>query len=125
MKLCTAADFLSGDAVYDFKDLTTELLTAALALTHPDVHSPERKAEAQRVAQELTALKPFVFPAPEPEPPPKKREREPKSGGDASSEEDRNIFGKLFDYPCEDCSDTVPSSSSLPTLPEAYCDATN
>jgi hypothetical protein len=53
----------------DFRDLTSELLESTIALTHPDKHPPERKAEANRVTQELHALKPFVFPAPEPDPP--------------------------------------------------------
>jgi hypothetical protein len=54
----------------DFADLTTELLDATIALTHPDKHPAERKAEANRVTQELMRLRPFVFPAPPPEPPP-------------------------------------------------------
>ena len=70
--LVRAADDV-GD---DFSDLTSELLDATIALTHPDKHPIERKAEANRVTQELHALKPFVFPAPppkEPEPPAKPR----------------------------------------------------
>lgn len=105
MKLLATADCL--DHGNDFKDLTTELLTAVIALTHPDGHAPERNAEAQRVTQELTALKPFVFPAPEPEPEPPPKKREPESG-DASSEGLHDIFGKMLAYPCEDCRDTVP-----------------
>jgi hypothetical protein len=65
-----AGNILFGNRIEDdFKDLTFELLTAAVALTHPDRHPPELKAEAQRVTQELLALKPFVFSAPEPKPP--------------------------------------------------------
>jgi hypothetical protein len=89
-------------ALDDFKDMTSELLTATLALTHPDRHPLERQAEAQRVTQELTALQPFVFPAPAPEPLPPSREK---------SERDVirwDAFDKLFTYPCEDCRDTIP-----------------
>ena len=45
-------------------DITTELLEAAVRLTHPDRHPPERQEAAHRVTQELLALKPFTFPAP-------------------------------------------------------------
>ena len=62
---------VADDVGNDFSDLTTELLDATIALTHPDRHPLERKAEATRVTQELQALRPFVFPAPEPEPPAK------------------------------------------------------
>jgi hypothetical protein len=105
LKLLATSRFFSAISE-DFKDLTTELLTAALALTHPDRHPPERNAEAQRVTQELTALQPFVFPAPEPEPPPEPPPRsEPRSEPSLS---------KLLAYPCEDCRGTVAS---------LYCDA--
>jgi hypothetical protein len=87
-------------AVFDFHDLTTESLAAATALTHPDLHPPERKAEAQRVTQELLALKPFVFPEPEPEPPP--------MPDDVSSNYPGGNFSEPSLYPCEDCRDTVP-----------------
>jgi hypothetical protein len=106
-----ATGFFSGNATAaDFSDLTLELLTAILKLTHPDKHPPERKAEAQRVTQELLALKPFVFPAPEPEPP---------SKPDASSKRPCAHFNEPSRpakpaYPCEDCVDTVPAE---------YCDA--
>ena len=92
-----ANGYFSDNAVSDdFKDLTSELLTATLALTHPDRHPPERKAEAQRVTQELLALKPFVFPAPEPEPPPKP--------SDACANFPQNNLTKPSPaYPCEDC----------------------
>jgi hypothetical protein len=45
LKLVATSRFFSAISE-DFKDLTTELLTAALALTHPDRHPPERNAEA-------------------------------------------------------------------------------
>jgi hypothetical protein len=100
-----ASGLFSNETSEDFKDLTTELLTATLALTHPDRHPLERKAEAQRVTQELVALKPFVFPAKEPEPPPKLKPRPSRT-----SSKENSPLGKLFAYPCEDCCDTVPSN---------------
>ena len=88
----------------DFSDLTTELLAATLALTHPDKHPPELKAEANRVTQELLALRPFVFPAPEPEPP-------PKPPSDVSSNNPRETLNETSQraYPCIDCTDALPS----------------
>lgn len=98
----------------DFSDLTSELLDATIALTHPDKHPPERKDEANRVTQDLLALKPFVFPAV------KKPERpepaKPKPANDACSKSPRDDFKQPSRpaYPCDDCRDTVPSF---------YCDA--
>jgi hypothetical protein len=93
----------------DFADLTTELLEATIALTHPDKHPPERKAEANRVTQELQALKPFVFPAPEPEPPPP-----PPKPDDALFSSPRDELNKPSRYPCDDCRDALPMD---------YCDS--
>jgi hypothetical protein len=94
----------------DFSDLTTELLDATVALTHPDKHPLERKAEANRVTRELLALRSFVFPAPQPDPP---RPQPPKS--DASSKEPTGDFNKPSPppYPCEDCRNTIS---------DFYCD---
>lgn len=78
LKLAAIGLFSSNATSEGFKDLTTELLTAALALTRR--HPPERKAEAQRITQELTALMPFVFPAPEREPPRAKPLPRPEPG---------------------------------------------
>jgi hypothetical protein len=107
LKLTATSDNLFGDdtAAADFSDLTTELLTATLALVHPDKHPPERRAEAQRITQELLALKPFVFPAPEPEPTPKSKARSKRS--DADDDPGKHLSNAL-DYPCNDCCDTVP-----------------
>src|SRR5262245_30360608 len=64
LKLAAAGWLDAGaDGHVDFNDLSSELLNATIALTHPDKHPPERKADANRVTQELVALKPFVFPA--------------------------------------------------------------
>jgi len=94
----------SDTAGSDFADLTSELLEATVALTHPDKHPVERKAEANRVTQELLALKPFVFPAPEPEPPPKP--------SDVSLKQSPECFNdpspRPAAYPCEDCRDAIP-----------------
>jgi hypothetical protein len=92
----------------DFADLTSELLNAAIALTHPDKHPPERKAEATRVTQELLALKPFVFPAPPPEPPPK-----PCDGSINSTNNELNKPSQP-DYPCEDCRHAAPAEYCIP-----------
>jgi hypothetical protein len=96
------------DIANDFADLTSELLAATIALTHPDKHPVERKAEANRVTQELHALKPFVFPAPPPEPPPK-----PDDGLFSQTYEKLNKVSQP-DFPCEDCRDALPMD---------YCDA--
>jgi hypothetical protein len=47
LKLAASGAFRGDAAVSDadFKDLTAELLTAAMALTHPDRHPAERKAK--------------------------------------------------------------------------------
>ena len=93
-------------------DLTSELLTDALCLAHPDHHPLERKELAQRVTQGLLALKPFVFPAPKPKKPdlPKSQPRN-ESIRDTLS---RSSNEKLPSYPCPDCADTTPYY---------YCDA--
>jgi hypothetical protein len=110
IRLATGGFGRDDDAADEFKDLTRELLTAPLALTHPDRHPPERLTEALRVTQELTALQPFVFPAPAPAPPPKKRKRtrEPEPIDDLRK------LTSMTDYPCVICDDTVPGY---------YCDA--
>ncbi|MGO8933599.1 MAG: hypothetical protein ACLQDA_07815 [Terracidiphilus sp.] len=105
LKITASGLFRDDDASVDFSDLTTELLTATLALTHPDKHPSERKAEAQRVTHELLALKPFVFPAPEPDPPPKRNSK--RDDGDLG--ERLSKLSPLLDYPCDACRDTVPS----------------
>jgi hypothetical protein len=107
-KLKFAAAGMSSDDKFDtagadFSDLTSELLDAAIALTHPDKHPPERSAEANRVTQELLALKPFVFPA-------VKKPEPPKPENDACSKSRSADFKQpsRHAYPCDDCRDTVP-----------------
>lgn len=93
-------------AADEVRDLSTELLAATLALCHPDKHPPETKAEANRVTQELLALKPFVFPAPEPikpEPPPAK-----KDDPFADDMSEANEILRKGKYPCEDCRNADP-----------------
>ncbi|MCZ6604845.1 MAG: hypothetical protein O7A03_06835 [Alphaproteobacteria bacterium] len=85
-------------------DITTELLTDAISLTHPDRHPPEREELARRVTQELVDLKPFAFPAPKPEPataPP------PRNGKDKGHSADTIEPLHKPDYPCELCIDEV------------------
>jgi hypothetical protein len=91
-------------------DITSELLADALQLTHPDRHPPERRELAERVTQELLALKPFVFPAPEPAEPEPALPPEPESR--AVSANDRKPL--RLSYPCELCVDAMPLH---------YCDA--
>jgi hypothetical protein len=98
----------------DAPELTSELLTRALSLTHPDKHPPERRELAASVTGELAALKPFVFPAKkkEPEPPP---ESKPKPYKSATSDDRFDSMVKaLSAYPCVECADAVPMD---------YCDA--
>jgi hypothetical protein len=90
-------------------DLTSELLTDVLRLTHPDHHPPERQELAHRVTQGLLALQPFVFPAPKPEP--TVPTSEPR---DESFKAPRVTLKEPLRYPCSDCADTVPYF---------YCDA--
>ena len=104
-------DGLDADAAgADFADLTTELLTAALALVHPDKHPPDRKAEAKRVTQELLALKPFVFPAPAPAAAPKPDDVSAKQSAQSFNDPSSK---RMSIFPCFDCRETVPSM---------YCD---
>ena len=59
-KLEASGVFGNRGPIEDFADLTTELLKATLALTHPDRH-PDRREEANQVTRQLLALAPFVF----------------------------------------------------------------
>src|SRR5262245_7302046 len=82
-------------------DITAELLADALQLTHPDKHPEERKELANRVTQELLALKPFVFPAPKPKPPP--------APSDISFNPSAGNLNKPSRpaYPCAECATTI------------------
>jgi hypothetical protein len=106
----------ADDVADDFSDLTSELLDATIALTHPDKHPIERKAEATRVTQELHALKPFVFPAPQPEPPEPPEQPRPPKPSDALFDYPSGEMNKtsLSRFPCDDCRDALPID---------YCDA--
>lgn len=82
-------------------DITSELLNDTIRLTHPDRHPPERQAIAQRVTQELVALKPFVFPAP--------IHKEPAArDGSKKVPAATNKDPLRVKYPCELCRDQVP-----------------
>jgi hypothetical protein len=93
-------------------ELTSELLTEVLMLTHPDKHPPERQEQATRVTQKLMDLKPFVFPAPKPRP----IAVSPGQPRDASVKDRTATFEKLSrrTFPCSECASTVPYF---------YCDA--
>jgi hypothetical protein len=95
---------------HEIADLTSELLTDTIQLTHPDRHPPERRDLAQRVTAALLALTPYVFPTPKPEPPPVYKPR------DGSSK--KNGFEITYPskptYPCDLCADA---------LPRDYCNA--
>jgi hypothetical protein len=84
-----------------------ELLAATIALTHPDKHPPEFKAEANRVTQELLALKPFVFPAPKPKPVVSPAAN--SSNGESKPRASTAAKKKPPAYPCADCADAVPA----------------
>jgi hypothetical protein len=97
--------FSSGEADaigVEIGDITTELLEAAVRLTHPDRHPKERQESAQQVTQELLALKPFTFPAPEKAPPPETRNSYKKVPSGTAENPLR------ITYPCELCADQVP-----------------
>jgi hypothetical protein len=107
--LYLGAGLNEAESFADFADLTTELLDAAVALTHPDKHPANRKTEANRVTQELLKLKPFVFPAP---PPLKPRDASLKDPPVASNDPSRSIdetLKSVFAYPCAACRDEVPA----------------
>ncbi len=85
--------------------LTSEILTEALRLTHPDVHPPERRELANRVTRQLLALQPFVFPAAAPKPvvPPDEAWRVTplRRGPDSTAV-------KPLRYPCAECASAIP-----------------
>ncbi len=88
-------------------DITTELLDDAIQLTHPDRHPPERHELAERVTQDLLALRPFVFPAPKPKAAPKSitdRDGFSKSADEHFTE----LLHKVSAYPCELCVNQMP-----------------
>ena len=108
--LCDPLGYLHGIAKANDKEevlLTTELLTDAIRLAHPDMHPPERQDLAHRTSQKLIALQPFVFPAPKPK---------PAMPVTATTRGHEGTAQKpLHDvYPCPEC---------RATKPPFYCDA--
>ena len=89
-------------------DITSELLEDVLKLCHPDKHPAERKQLADRVTQELLALKPFVFPAPKPRPEPP----EPRDGSLWDFQKPTKDPLRLT-YPCADCADLNTPTSTV------------
>jgi hypothetical protein len=104
----------------DAPELTSELLTRALSLTHPDKHPPERRELAASVTGDLATLKPFVFPAKKKEQPQPSKPRKPTESDKLVDELlaksrarlDESIK-KMKQYPCVECADAVPMD---------YCD---
>jgi hypothetical protein len=78
-------------------ELTSELLTDAIKIAHPDVHPPERRELAQRVTTGLLALKPYTLPALVKPPLP-----QPTASGHKTVEMPKLLF------PCAECRRTVP-----------------
>jgi hypothetical protein len=93
-------DFEADTIGADVGDITLELLEAAVRLTHPDRHPPERQEAARLVTQELLALKPFVFPAPK-EKPVERNASTVVQRGDAEKP-------LRIEYPCELCLGQIP-----------------
>jgi len=101
-------DLIAGDA----PELTSELLTRAISLTHPDKHPPERRELATSITGELTVLQPFVFPALKKEQP---KPSKPSKATETTIEHPKEERSKRESrYPCIDCADVVPLD---------YCDA--
>lgn len=97
-----------GDTIgADVGDITTELLSDILQLTHPDRHPPDRRELAKRVTQDLLALKPFVFPKPhQPTVQPALQARDGSSrAADRALDE---ALRRLASYPCYDCANAIP-----------------
>jgi hypothetical protein len=101
----------TGDEVVD---LTSELLTDAIKIAHPDLHPPERRELAQRVTAGLLALQPFVFPAPKPKPA-WPAAPEPRNGSLAGPGPDRQ---KAVTFPCKECADSIPCFYCTPCRSE-------
>ncbi len=91
-------------------DITTELLDAAVRLTHPDRHPQERQEDAKRVTQELLALKPYTFPAPKNDSVSSRRREAEESSAAPRNESFNGQRGHLKkpSFPCETCSGLMP-----------------
>jgi hypothetical protein len=96
-------------------DITTELLDATLRLTHPDRHPPERQEEANRVTQELLALKPYVFPSLKSKQPTAQPAQEKRVNRRLDEMELKPLRAS---FPCEICVDEVPAFYCAPCKAE-------
>jgi hypothetical protein len=107
--------YLEGSAQIDGKEieLTTELLSDVIRLTHPDCHPPERADLAKQTTARLLALQPFVFPAPKPKPSIFER-----YGSSTSAARTERAVTKGPNYPCADCKSTTPSYYCTPCRAE-------
>jgi hypothetical protein len=88
-------------------ELTSELLTDVLRLTHPDHHPPERRELAERVTKGLLAIQPFVFPSPKPKPV-APRQTESTSRDNRDGHRTKPSSDGKPKYPCTGCADTTP-----------------
>jgi hypothetical protein len=100
--------YLAGKAKIDNAviDLTSELLTDVLKLTHPDHHPPERRELAQRVTAQLLDLQPFVFPAPQSEP--VEYDEASPWPDNRDSHRSKSDVSRPPQFPCVGCADTIP-----------------
>jgi len=88
-------------------EVSRELITEVLQLTHPDLHTPARKEHATQVSAELTNLRQYAKPRPQPEPP--RTEPGPPGGGPGLDGIIRHIRNPApREYPCDSCFHLVP-----------------
>lgn len=111
LRLCASGvpmpGYIDADTLgADVADITSELLADTVQLTHPDRHPPEFRDLAQRVTQELLALKPFVFPRPPQVPPPAPPPRDVSSNSQVGTLTD--ALRRLASFPCTDCWNSIP-----------------
>jgi hypothetical protein len=102
--------YLEGFAQLDGKEieLTSELLSDTIRLTHPDCHPPERADLAKQTTARLLTLQPFIFPAPKPKPSLGEILRRGNNGSSTSPTRIERAATKGPNYPCADCRGTVP-----------------
>jgi hypothetical protein len=92
-------------------ELTSELLTDAIKLAHPDLHPPERHELANRVTRGLLALKPYTFPAPKPKPNPPREAHAPTEPTTTETQAPTEAAAEPVikpPFPCRDCADSRP-----------------
>jgi hypothetical protein len=100
----------------DERFLYLDVLEAAIRLTHPDKHPPERKDQAQQVTAQLLALKPYTLERPPP-PSPEEEEKRAKAAAERSATMWQWERGK--DAPKSELDFSHPC---IYTTPYYYCD---